>query len=454
MAPRANKLHHYRTRHSLSTDHAVMRKQVAQVIGRKTSLKEKPLVPVLQRFKDFIEGDALIRMLANEMFQEVPITPPYNNDPALHPQIRNYDEMLECLNVIISEGPPWFTSDNADGMGLVGFPIIAILTWPMGTRSGYEFFTKPAVNAHWKAVLDERKTFLSSPESVSVLNSANGWTDSDATQMLTDKGNDRSDNYTFAQLYQCDPSAQYYGFKSWDDFFTRHFNDDIRPIAYPDGVISPIPDVDPTTVIVHAAESTPSFRRENVQLHDTFWLKSQPYSLADMLNGEKIAEPFVGGQVYQAYLPALNYHRWHAPVSGTVISVENVAGTYYSANYYEGFANTVDGEPKPDPSAPNNSEAYIAQVATRCIIIVQADNQKIGLMAMVFIGMCECSSCEFYFKPGDRINKGHPIGTFHFGGSSHCLVFRSQTPLKFIDPGPYEHLQNNKKINSLLARVV
>jgi len=28
---------------------------------------------------------------------------------------------------------------------------------------------------------------------------------------------------------------------------------------------------------------------------------------------------FVGGTVYQAFLSALNYHRWHAPVAGTIV---------------------------------------------------------------------------------------------------------------------------------------
>ena len=131
-----------------------------------------------------------------------------------------------------------------------------------------------------------------------------------------------------------------------------------------------------------------------------------------------------------------------------------MTGTYYSENFYEGFANIVDNRPKPDPNAPNNSQPYIAEVATRGIITIQADNAKIGLMAAVFIGMAEVSSCEFYVKAGDRVTKGHPIGSFHFGGSTHCLVFRPQTALKFEDPGPYDNEENNKKINSVLALVV
>ena len=444
------------TGHYLPSDHTKMRGWIDRTIERSLSPRERPLDPVLQDFKDFIEQDPAIKKLATDMFQEVPITPPYDRDPTkFKPQIRSYDEMLECINIILSEGPPWYDVDDGVAMGMIGFPITVILEWPMGTSSGYTFFRDPSVNAHWMAVLNRWKTLLSSSESLKALNSATGWTSTGAIRVLTDVGNNGADTYTFSELYQCDPSAPYYGFTSWDDFFTRKFNDGVRPIAYPDYATLPVPGiVDPTSVIVNACESIPCSRKENVKLHDTFWLKSQPYSLADMLHGEEIAKPFVGGQVYQAFLSALSYHRWHAPVSGIVISVANVAGTYYSANYHQGFANIIDGKPRPDPLGPNKSQPYMAEVATRGIITIQADNEKIGLMAAVFIGMCEVSSCEFFVRAGERVTKGQPIGSFHFGGSSHCLVFRPETKLRFDDPGPYDDEQRNRKVNSLLAIVM
>ena len=449
MLVQAPALYRHRTGHWLPADHAKVRGWVDRLLERKRPFEEKPLDPVLQNFKDFIDREPLVRRMATEMFKEIPVTPPYYKNPRkFNPQIGNYDMMFECINIILNEGPQWYRSDNPDIMGLIGFPINAILDWPMGTISGYQCFTTQSVNVHWKAVLDRWTSFLTSRQSLSVLDPGTGWLSADALQMLATKGNDGVDNYTFPELYQCDPTAPYYGFQSWDDFFTRKFRDAIRPISSPDGSVGS------STVIVNACESTPCFRKENVQFQDNFWLKSQPYSLADMLNGREKASPFEGGQVYQAFLSALSYHRWHAPVSGTVMSVENVAGTYYSQNYYEGFANIVDGEPRPDPNAPNKSQPYIAQVAARGIITIQADNEKVGLMAVVFIGMCEVSSCEFFVEPGDRINKGDCIGTFHFGGSSHCLVFRPETKLKFDDPGPYDNEDNNKKVNSFLALVV
>ncbi|MFI2608233.1 phosphatidylserine decarboxylase [Kitasatospora sp. NPDC018619] len=82
--------------------------------------------------------------------------------------------------------------------------------------------------------------------------------------------------------------------------------------------------------------------RHRVQLrrrereYNTFWLKGQPYALAFLLDSahkgpdEPDPSTFHGGTVYQAFLSALNYHRWHSPVDGTVKAVRNIPGTYYS----------------------------------------------------------------------------------------------------------------------------
>ena len=75
----------------------------------------------------------------------------------------------------------------------------------------------------------------------------------------------------------------------------------------------------------------------NVKYSDKFWFKDDIYSLNDMFGGskyqkEKIAEKFVGGTVYQAFLSALFYHRWHAPVDGIIEDIYAIDGTYYLVN--------------------------------------------------------------------------------------------------------------------------
>lgn len=169
-------------------------------------------------------------------------------------------------------------------------------------------------------------------------------------------------------------------------------------------------------VIVSACESTPYGISTDVKRQDRFWIKSQPYSLADLLANDDSVDQFVGGTVYQAFLSATNYHRWHSPVAGTIVRAFVVAGTYYSEADSEGA----------DAVEPMNSQSYLAHVAARAVILIEAEDPAIGLMAFVAVGMSEVSSCLIGSKvtPGYHVGKGEELGYFQYGGSTHCLVFR------------------------------
>jgi phosphatidylserine decarboxylase len=204
-------------------------------------------------------------------------------------------------------------------------------------------------------------------------------------------------------------------------------------------------------VIVNACESAPFALQQGVALSAQFWLKGQPYSLENMLNWDEYTPQFAGGTVYQAFLSALSYHRWHSPVSGTIKKAYVVNGSYYLESLYQGFRDPQG----PDSAAPNNSQGYLASVATRALIFIEADNPAIGLMCMIPIGMAEVSSCEITVKVGQHVDKGEQIGMFHFGGSTHCLVFRPGVKLDFDlygqTPGP--SAETNIRINTAIARV-
>ncbi|MGZ4635665.1 MAG: phosphatidylserine decarboxylase [Oryzihumus sp.] len=75
---------------------------------------------------------------------------------------------------------------------------------------------------------------------------------------------------------------------------------------------------------------------------------------------------------------------------------------------------------------PTNSQGYLAHVATRAIILIEADDPAIGLVAFVPVGMVEVSSCLIApeVPAGHHVAKGDELGHFQFGGSTHCLVFR------------------------------
>ena len=383
----------------------------------------KPLHPVIQDFKDLIENNTRVYLLFSSMFQELSSKKPYTNDPTGHKQIRDYQHMLQLLNHLLTEAPSW--NDKSHRVGMVGLPINAVLDWPMGTPSGWAAFLDPDVNRMFKMMLNAWGEFLTSPDSRAVLdNSDSGWFGKTGVHDLTIVGNAGKTSLEFQELFHCDPSQSYFGFGSWDDFFTRRFREEARPVA----------SMDNDDVIVNACESTPYNFAQNVKFRDQFWIKGQPYSVYDMLGQDELAEQFTGGSIYQAFLSALSYHRWHAPVSGKVKKAFVIDGTYYSEPLFETLGEP--GKTDIDEAGQTISQGYITHTATRAVIFLEADNPKIGLMAFLGVGMAEVSTCDISVKQGQRVKKGDEIGMFHFGGSTHCLMFRRGVDVKgFPEPG-------------------
>ena len=84
------------------------------------------------------------------------------------------------------------------------------------------------------------------------------------------------------------------------------------------------------------------------------------------------------------------------------------------------------------------------------IIFIEADNPAIGLMAFIGVGMDEVSTCEITVKEGQHIKKGEQTGMFHFGGSSHVLLFRKGVK---VDGFPQPGRKDNVPVRSEVARV-
>lgn len=344
---------------------------------------EAVLHPVVTEFQELIDTDPVVRMYLNQMIAQVPRTKEYSKR-----HVESVEQLLLMINEVLTMAPEF-------GEGAVTLPLNAILDWTMGTPAGFAAFRDPRINATLKKILNAWCEFLSSGDSRYVLNdSPSGWKSAKARQAVG------------IEQYEHDPQDEYWGFASWNDYFTRRFKDGERPVDSPDD----------DKVIVSACESTPYGISTDIKRQDRFWIKSQPYSLQDMLANDDSVDQFVGGTVYQAFLSATNYHRWHSPVAGTIVRAFVQAGTYYSE---------ADSEGK-DAVEPTNSQSYLAHVAARAIILIEADDPVIGLMAFVPIGMSEVSSCNIDPKvtPGYHIEKGEELGYFQFGGSTHCLVFR------------------------------
>ncbi|WP_321923104.1 phosphatidylserine decarboxylase family protein [Burkholderia sp. BCC1998] len=326
-------------------------------------------------------------------------------------------ELMTVIDHLMTYTPPFSETS------LVVCPLNAFLDWPMCMPSGHAVFRDAAVNAHLKQVLNVWCDFLGGPHSRAHLDTSppDGW--------FCDAARTR----VGLSQFQYREDQPYWGFDSWNDFFTRRFRAGARPVAAPD---------DPH-VIVSACEAAPYHTESSVKIRDRFWIKGQPYSLRDIFTPARLplAERFVGGDLYQAYLSAYNYHRWHAPVRGTVTHAYRVDGTYYSVAEAEG----------PDPAGLNDSQGYMTAVAARAVVAIDCDDPGIGTVAAVFVGMGDVSSCVIEVVPGQRIDKGDEIGYFQYGGSTCCLLFEPGVIDRFQCAPPFDGDTPAVQVNAPVA---
>ncbi|PBK93284.1 phosphatidylserine decarboxylase [Armillaria gallica] len=384
------------------------------------------------KFEVVIKADPEMVDLWDQIFlQDLP-----KNKDSPKNKIVCFDQLLYMMDDVIV-APPRFYLDEEDKGEPIGVPLYLLFDLFSNTAAGHDLFRKQAFNAAMKDLLDAWGTYLMTPDSNKTLTDADdGWFSSAAIAVLEDK-----DRGKFNATYVCpDPDAVNRGFTSWDEFFTRKVQAEARPVDVPED----------KTLIHNACESTVYRTQTGVKEHDQFWLKGQPYSVYDMLNRDSMAKIFIGGTVYQAFLSPQDYHRWHSPVDGTIIRTQVIPGTYYAVLPDAG-AEVGDPDLKPgDPrGAMIRSQAWLTLSATRAIIYILADNPVIGLVAFIGVGMVEVSTCAVSVKSKQRVSVGDELGMFHFGGSSHALIFGPQVRVTFADN---IKVNQHVKVKSIIAQ--
>ncbi|GCB05748.1 phosphatidylserine decarboxylase [Ralstonia sp. SET104] len=381
---------------------------VAQALSRPA---KTPLVAAVRALANLIDSEPALRMHLACAIDEA-------RDHGYELGYKDSAELLLAIDHTVT-GAPRF-SETA----LVVCPLNALLDWPMCMPSGYALFRDRRFNDALKVVLNGWSAFLTGPHSRAHLSThaPHGWFSPEATRRIG-----------MAQ-FLCDPSQPYWGFSSWNDFFTRRFRAGMRPVAGEND----------SKLIVSACEAAPYNISHDARYEDAFWIKAQPYSLRDIFGPGKshLAKHFAGGSVYQAFLSAYNYHRWHAPVAGTIRDTYHVDGTYYSCAESEGA----------DPEGLNDSQGYSAAMAARAVITIACDDPALGTVGCVFVGMAEVSSCMIDVTPGQKVRKGEELGFFQYGGSTYCLFFEPGVIEAFAVQPPFSHDTPPMRVNAALAR--
>lgn len=405
----------------------------------------EPLNPKVEALLNFIERDVTIHSEFIRMFKWAK-NPPYD-----------YHELIGMYNRVIKQAPTF---------GSLGPPMYMVMADAINSQGGFSVFLKQELNKHFKEIMGEWSDFLASSKSLYVLDpkKEDGWLHSKALgELMRSYG-----GANFADVFECDSSLDYYGFKSYDEFFNRDYNPKnvgkFRPITSASDIINmPIPNPPISTsltsdnthiqdkqIISAPCESTVFALRYDVKAADNtpLFIKGEVYSLRHLLNNnDHYVNQFVGGTVFQTFLNTTDYHRWHAPIDGVIEHIEEVPGTYFAQ-----APELIDTDrlpfTHPDPAPPYlRSLSYFAHLATRSIIYIKADNKAIGTLCFIGIGMTEISTCHVTVKVGDRVKRGvTELGMFHFGGSSSAMVFKKSSNFRayndFANPGVHVPIHN------------
>ena len=218
--------------------------------------------------------------------------------------------------------------------------------------------------------------------------------------------------------------------KTFNEFFARHLiSPDVRPIA--------------ETELVAPADSKPQGiwkidEKGDIIQPEGVLIKSRQFNrVSDLLGpNSSYGDVFAGGTLTHTFLDVNDYHRYHFPVSGTVVEMNKIP-----AMDAAGGITVWDEE----------SGRYVLQsqvigwqaIETRDSIVLDTDY---GLVAIIPVGMSQVSSCNFTegLSVGDKVDKGDELGYFLFGGSDIVMIFQDSVDVNMVVPedgnGGYSHV--------------
>jgi phosphatidylserine decarboxylase len=178
-------------------------------------------------------------------------------------------------------------------------------------------------------------------------------------------------------------------FRSFNEFFTRRFRADAR-------LVTQVPDE------MAAFAEGRYFGWNAILPHMTFPVKGSQMSIARILDGEEKAASFQGGPVLLARLCPVDYHRFHFPDSGRIVSHSRVPGRLHSVNPSALGA-------RPDVFMTNERQVSILETT------------HFGKLAYVEVGalgvgkICQTHALDTPFA------RGSEKGYFEFGASTIIL---------------------------------
>ncbi len=222
------------------------------------------------------------------------------------------------------------------------------------------------------------------------------------------------------------------GYLTFNQFFARHVRPGMRPIASigdDSVVVSP---ADANFIGAWRIGEDSSIRVEHASLD----VKGMRWSIHQLLEGSAYANRFCGGTFTHSALRTYDYHRWHAPVQGTVVEARITQGQ--ASLDVIAISDMVDGKRQNILRAVEGTGYQFVQ--TRGLVVIES---PIGLVACLPVGMAQVSSVVITAAVGKTLHKGEEMGYFQFGGSDFVMVFDCASNLELTCRADAHYLQGS-----------
>lgn len=221
---------------------------------------------------------------------------------------------------------------------------------------------------------------------------------------------------------------------SWtcfNQFFYRELNPGTRPIANPGintTITSPADctykEVFSIDALGNVTEPT-SGALQKVRLKLTHTIGT----VDELLDNDPASSAFYGGTFVHYFLSPYDYHRFHTPVSGKVLTCKPVTGLVY-------LDVTLDSAQFDAPDSATDGYEFSQ---ARGVLVIDTStatdpDQRIGKVAVIPVGMCQVSSVHMYDNlVGQPTSKGDEFGYFGFGGSDIIMLFEPNANLDLLE---------------------
>ena len=160
-------------------------------------------------------------------------------------------------------------------------------------------------------------------------------------------------------------------------------------------------------------------------------LKSTKFYNVEQIIGEdsEYEDRFANGILTHTFLDVNDYHRYHFPVSGTILEVRKIEGL-------DAVGGLVAWSSEEGRYVLYDENPGWQSVETRDCVIMDTE---FGLVAILPIAMSQVSSCnwEDSVRAGAEVQKGDPMGYFLFGGSDIVMIFQEGVELELSS---FEHI--------------